>query len=137
MNDCFRLVPFHLMRNAVCLLLMLLCTALQDDQAVIKARTSSNGSNDKQDLHPAPDKQQQQHEQQAAQPEQEQHVAEQQIEQRQVPRLIMRTCFFDDAALAAVGAPPERALRCLQPLLQHVAQQGVPSCKQVGTGMVG
>jgi hypothetical protein len=30
-----------------------------------------------------------------------------------------------------VGAAPQRAVRCLQPLLQHVADQGLPSCKQV------
>uniref|UniRef100_A0A383VJH4 S-adenosyl-L-methionine-dependent methyltransferase n=1 Tax=Tetradesmus obliquus TaxID=3088 RepID=A0A383VJH4_TETOB len=124
----------------------------KDNEIVVNARNSSSSSSSstgQQALHATHDKQQQ--EQRAAESEQQQQQQPtgnqeepqqceptQQAEQRQVPRLIMRTCFFDDAALAAVGAPPQRAVRCLQPLLQHVAEHGLPSCKQVvllGSGM--
>lgn len=117
--------------------------SLQGNEAVVNARNnSSSSSKGQQALQSVPEKQQQeqhapqseQHQQQSAghQEEAQQCEPTQQAEQRQVPRLIMRTCFFDDAALAAVGAPPQRAVRCLQPLLQHVAEHGLPSCKQVG-----
>jgi hypothetical protein len=106
---------------------------LQDNEAVVNARNNSS-SKGGQALQPVLDKQQQPPPEQAqANLElQQQQQQEQQPEHRQVPRLIMRTCFFDDAALAAVGAAPQRAVRCLQPLLQHVEEQGLPSCKQVG-----
>jgi hypothetical protein len=116
----------------LCLACSCLVVLVQENEVVVNARNNSS-SKGGQALQPAPEKQQhqpaQQPEQQSAKLELQQQ--QQQPEQRQVPRLIMRTCFFDDAALAAVGAAPQRAVRCLQPLLQHVAEQGLPFCKQV------
>eukprot|EP00878_Enallax_costatus_P023758 GHUV01025298.1.p1 GENE.GHUV01025298.1~~GHUV01025298.1.p1 ORF type:complete len:506 (+),score=168.56 GHUV01025298.1:180-1697(+) len=73
-----------------------------------------------------------------SQPSQQLTQNQQHPEQRPVPRLIMRTVFFDDAILAAVGSPSERSSEAMGAVLEKCKQQGLPFCRQVvllGSGM--
>lgn len=58
-------------------------------------------------------------------------LVQQQQQQRPIPRIIMRTVFFDGAVLAAVGTPASRSLAVVSALMQRREQQKHPPCTQV------